>query len=92
MLTHGHIDMEKQGYFYSTQLALLLRRHVRYSYTTPDFTNTWGYQPMRKPYTEYRFLKYKDHNNQTFYSLFLMVRLFLAWNRKNADSSTGIIG
>jgi hypothetical protein len=35
----------------------------RYSYTTPDFTKTWGYQPMRKPYTEYRFLQYKDHNN-----------------------------
>lgn len=40
------------------------RYFPRYSYTTPGFFgNTWGYQPMRKPYLPYHDWKNKDHSN-----------------------------
>lgn len=39
------------------------RLFPRYSYTTPDFAGTWGYFPMRTPYTSYRnHQQYKTEN------------------------------
>jgi len=51
------------NYFYNHDFVDYGRDYPKWSYTTPQFSGTWGYQPMRTPYTSYNNWAQKSRNN-----------------------------
>jgi len=50
------------NFFYNHDYKDYPRNFPRHSYTMPQFSGEWGYQPMRTPYKPYNQWEWKDRN------------------------------